>query len=122
MINKAYEQLKTPKTLLEIHSRFNEIGIGWNESQTKLFLEMDKNIVEKGGMFSMGKGDLKHKTLEALKELFKERPKIPISKIMEGLTFTIDKSELLQIVEESENYYTPNGVIICKKQRTGGEG
>lgn len=115
MITKAYEQLKTPKTLSEIHSRFNEIGIEWNESQIQLFLEMDKNIVNKNGLFSIAEGDLENKVLEALDELFKERPKIPISKILEELTFTIGKSELLRIVEESDNYYTPNGVIISKR-------
>lgn len=41
MVEKAYEQLKTPKSLSEICSRFNEIGIGWNLSQVKLFLETD---------------------------------------------------------------------------------
>ncbi|MBE6063992.1 MAG: hypothetical protein E7205_09175 [Tissierellaceae bacterium] len=115
MITKAYEQLKTPKTLSEIHSRFNEIGIEWNKSQIQLFLEMDKNIVNKNGLFSIVEGDLKKEVLEALDELFKERPKIPISKILEELTFTIGKSELLRIVEESDNYYTPNKVIISKK-------
>lgn len=115
MITKAYEQLKTPKTLSEIHSRFNEIGIEWNESQIQLFLEMDKNIVNKNGLFSKVEGDLEKEVLEALDELFKERPKIPISKILEELTFTIGKSELLRIVEESDNYYTPNKVIISKK-------
>lgn len=115
MITKAYEQLKTPKTLSEIHSRFNEIGIEWNESQIQLFLEMDKNIVNKNGLFSIAEGDLENRVLEALDELFKERPKIPISKILEGLTFTIGKAELLRIVEESDRYYTPNKVIISKK-------
>lgn len=115
MISRAYEQLITPKTLSEVHSRFKEIRINWNESQVKLFLEMDKNIVESDGLFSTGKGELEYKVLETLDELFKEKPKIPISKIMEGLPFTIGKSELLHIIEESENYYTPNGVIICKR-------
>ncbi|NLK09646.1 MAG: hypothetical protein GX317_01600 [Staphylococcus equorum] len=115
MITKAYEQLKTPKTLSEIHSRFNEIGIEWNESQIKLFIEMDKSIVDKNGLFYVGEGDLEHKVLETLDELFKERPKIPISKIMEGFSFTIGKSEFLRIIEESDNYYTPNGVIISKR-------
>jgi hypothetical protein len=40
MLEKVYEQLKTPKTLSEVHSRFNEIGIQWNQSQVRLFLEM----------------------------------------------------------------------------------
>lgn len=44
MLEKVYEQLKTPKTLSEVHSRFNEIGIQWNQSQVRLFLEMDKKL------------------------------------------------------------------------------
>ena len=115
MIVKAYKQLETPKTLSEVHRRFNEIGIHWNESQIELFLEMDKNIIERDGLFSIGDSDLEHKVIKELDELFKQRPKIPISKIMEELPFTIGKSELLNIVEESQNYYTPNGVIISIK-------
>lgn len=115
MITNIYEQLKTVKTLGEIHSRFNEIGVHWNESQIRLFLEMDKNIIERDGLFSIGDSNLEHKVIKELDELFKQRPKIPLSKIMEKLPFTIGKSELLNIVAESENYYTPNGVIISKK-------
>ena len=48
MLEKAYEQLKTPKTLSEVHSRFNEIGIQWNQSQVRLFLEMDKKNYQRG--------------------------------------------------------------------------
>lgn len=115
MVEKAYEQLKTPKSLSEIHSRFNEIGIQWNISQVKLFLEMEKKITEKEGLYSLGEGDLQQKVIGVLDQLFKEKPKIPIKKIMEQIPFTIGKSELLDIVEESENYYTPNSVIISKK-------
>ncbi len=115
MISKIYEQLKTPKTLDEVHSRINEVGIDWNKSQVSLFLEMDKNISERDGMFSVGNSDLEHKVIKVLDELFAQKPKIPISKIMEEIPFTIGKSELLNIVEKSENYYTPNGVIISRK-------
>jgi len=48
MLEKVYEQLKTPKTLSEVHSRFNEIGIQWNQSQVRLFLEMDKKNYQRG--------------------------------------------------------------------------
>ncbi|PGD70266.1 hypothetical protein [Bacillus wiedmannii] len=115
MIDKAYEQLKTPKTLSEVYSRFNEIGVKWNLSQVKLFLEMDKKIVEEDGLYSKDEEDLKQKVLEVLDRLFKEKPKMPLSKIMGKIPFTIGKTELLTIVEESDNYYTPNGVIISKK-------
>lgn len=115
MISKIYKQLKTAKTLDEVHSRFNEVGIDWNKSQIRLFLEMDKNITGREGLFSVGNSDLEHKVIKALDELFIQKPKIPISKIMEEIPFTIGKSELLSIVEKSESYYTPNGVIISKK-------
>ena len=115
MISKIYEQLKTAKTLDEVHSRINEVGIDWNKSQVRLFLEMDKNISERDGMFFVGNSDLEHKVIKVLDELFAQKPKIPISKIMEEIPFTIGKSELLNIVEKSENYYTPNGVIISRK-------
>lgn len=115
MLEKAYEQLKTPKTLSEVHSRFNEIGIQWNQSQVRLFLEMDKKITKKDGMYSIGEGDIEQKVLRILDQLFKEKPKIPLRKVMEQIPFTISKAELLEIVENSQNYYTPNGVIISKK-------
>ncbi|UZQ52414.1 hypothetical protein [Clostridium kluyveri] len=115
MIDKVYEQLKTPKTLSEVHGRFNEIGIQWNLLQVKLFLEMDKKIIVKDGLYSTGEGRLEQKVLDVLDQLFKEKPKIPVKKIMEQIPFTIGKAELLHIIEGSENYYTPNGVIICKK-------
>ena len=115
MIEKAYEQLKTPKTLLEVHSRFNEVGIHWNHSQVRLFLEMDKKITEENGLYTISEGDLEQKVLNVLDLLFKEKPKIPISKIMEQIPFTIGKAELLHIIEKSQRYYTPNGVIISKK-------
>lgn len=115
MIEKAYEQLKTPKTLSEVHSRFNEIGIQWNQSQVRLFLEMDKKIIKKDGVYSIGEGEIEQKILRILDQLFKEKPKIPLRKVMEQIPFTISKAELLEIVENSQNYYTPNGVIISKK-------
>jgi len=115
MVEKAYEQLKTPKSLFEICSRFNEIGISWNVSQVKLFLEMDKKIIEKNGLYSLGEEDIEQKIIMVLDQLFKEKPKIPIKKIMEQIPFTIGKAELLDIISDSENYYSPNDVIISKK-------
>jgi hypothetical protein len=115
MIQKAYEQLKTPKTLSEVHSRFNEIGIKWNLAQVQLFLEMDKKIVKENGLYSTNVGGLDHKVLGVLDQLFSDKPKIPVSKIMEQIPFTIGKPELLAIVEKSDSYYSPNGVIISKK-------
>lgn len=115
MIEKAYEQLKTPKTLLEVHSRFNEIGIKWNLSQVQLFLEMDKKIEVENGLYSTNEGDLDYKVLEVLDRIFSEKPKIPVSKIMREIPFTIGKRELLAIVEKCDRYYSPNGVIISKK-------
>lgn len=115
MINKVYEQLKTPKTLSEVHNRFNEIGIQWNSSQVRLFLEMDKKIIKEDGLYLIGGGDLEQKVLTVLDQLFKEKPKVPLKKIMEKIPFTIGKAEVLHIVEKSQKYYTPNGVIISKK-------
>ncbi|MUL33940.1 hypothetical protein [Priestia megaterium] len=115
MIDKAYKQLKTPKSLLEVHSRFNEIGIEWNISQVQLFLEMDKKIIEEHGLYSTNEGDLDHKVLEVLDRVFRDKPKVPLIKIMGQIPFTIGKAELLAVIEKSDNYYSPNGVIISKK-------
>ena len=77
--------------------------------------KMDKKITKKDGMYSIGEGDIEQKVLQILDQLFKEKPKIPLRKVMEQIPFTISKAELLEIVENSQNYYTPNGVIISKK-------
>ena len=76
---------------------------------------MDKKIVEEDCSYSTREGDLVQRILRVLDQLFKEKPKIPLRRIMEQIPFTIDKAELLNIVKRSENYYTPNGVIISKK-------
>ncbi|MDK2901710.1 MAG: hypothetical protein PWR14_614 [Thermosediminibacterales bacterium] len=117
VIEKIYDQLKTPKSVEEIHLRLNEIGVKWNLSQVKLFLEMDKNITQNNGLWSVGGGDLKTKVINALDELFKDRPKIPIKIILRelGSDITVSKNELLKIVEGSSKYYSPNNVIICRK-------
>ena len=115
MVEHAYEQLKTPKSVSEIHNRFNEIGIQWNLSQVKLFLEMDKKITKKEGLYSIVGADTEEKVLETLERLFKDRPKIPIKRILEEIPVTIGKSELLEMIEGSKKYYSPNDVIIIKK-------
>ena len=115
MLEQAYEQLKTPKSISEVHSRFNEIGIQWNLSQVKLFLEMDKKVIQKDGLYSIAGVGIEEKVLETLERLFKDRLKIPIKRILEEIPVTIGKSELLEIIEQSEKYYSPNGVIISKK-------
>jgi len=115
MVDRIYEQLKTPKTLKETQNRLVEIGIDWNLAQVQLFLEMDKKIVENNGFYSANVGGLDYKVLGVLDQLFKDKPKIPVRKIMEQIPFTIGKQELLAIVEKSDSYYSPNGVIISKK-------
>lgn len=115
LVDRIYEQLKTPKTLEETQNRLGEIGIEWNLAQVQLFLEMDKKIVKENGLYSTNEGGIDHKVLEVLDQLFRERPKIPVRKIMEQIPFTIGKQELLAIVVKSDSYYSPNGVIISKK-------
>lgn len=117
MIEKVYDQLKTPKTVEELHIRLNESGILWNTSQIRLFLEADKNIRQKDNLWSVDDDSIDSKVIEALDEMFKDKPKIPISIILRelGADITVSKKELLKIVEGSSRYYSPNEVIICKK-------
>lgn len=118
MVNNIYSQLKTPQSIESIHSRLIEVGVNWNLAQVKLFVSMDKNFKEHLGMWSIEDGDLSSKVLNFLDNMFSRNPKIPISIIMRKLPsdITIGKNELLKLIEDSLNYYTPNGVIICKKQ------
>lgn len=116
MINEIYSQLKTPKNIEEIHMRFSEIGLDWNEHQIKLFLGLDKNIKCESEMWSFGEGDLSTRVVSFLEELFKNKPAMPINLILKDIPFTIGKPEFLKIVELSQHFYIhPNGNVICKK-------
>ena len=116
MINKIYNQLKTPKTIEEICMRFAEIGLNWNRYQIELFIGLDKNIINASGRWSIGEDDLSSKVNAFLDDVFKNKPVMPINLILKDLPFIIGKPEFIKIVEENQNYYIhPNGVVICKK-------
>jgi hypothetical protein len=43
MVEILYEQLKTPKSVEELHQRLKESGVKWNDKERKLLLLIGRN-------------------------------------------------------------------------------
>jgi len=116
MIEQIYNQLKTPKTLEELHQRLNEIGLKWNKEQVELFLYMDKNIIKNGDAYSVGGTDAKDIILDIIDKTIGGKPIIPIKKVMENIPIDVVASaeEILKIALDSGRYISPNGAVLKK--------
>lgn len=116
MIEQIYNQLKTPKTLDELHQRLNEIGLKWNKSQVELFLQMDKNIIENRDAYSVGGTDAKDIILDIIDKTIGGKPMIPIKKVMENISLdvVVSAEEILKIALDSGRYVSPNGAVLKK--------
>lgn len=118
MENKIYEQLKTPKTIEELHERLNEIDIKWNKSQVKLFLEMDQKVVENQNKWSIKEGDMKDVVLDIIAKALGNKPIIPVKLIMNDIpkNITISEEQLLDIALKSGKYVSTNGKTLKVKR------
>lgn len=116
MVQQIYNQLKTPKTLEELHQRLNEVGIKWNKFQVELFVNMDKNIIKNGDAYSVGGTDTKDIILDMIDKIMGTKPIIPIKKVMESikLDIVISAEEILKIALDSGRYISPNGSVLKK--------
>lgn len=116
MVNQIYDQLKTPKTLEELHQRLNEIGLNWKKDQVELFLQMDKNIIKNGENYSVSGTDTKDIILDIIDKTIGGKPMIPIKKVMENISVdvVISAEEILKIALDSGRYISPNGVVLKK--------
>ena len=116
MIEQIYNQLKTPKTLEELHQRLNEIGLKWNKGQVELFLNMDKNIIRNGDTYSVGGTDTKDTILDIIDKTIGGKPMIPIKKVMENISVdvVVSAEEILKIALDSGRYVSPNGAVLKK--------
>ncbi|SKB72913.1 hypothetical protein SAMN02745120_0079 [Acetoanaerobium noterae] len=116
MVEKLYDILQTPKDIVEIQSRLNESGISWNKHQIRLFLEMDKNVVLSNGMWCVNSQEDKNKILDTIKQLLKERPIIPIKRIIDNIEIKgYDESKILKIALDTGDYISPNGKTLKRK-------
>jgi len=48
LVEIIYEQLKTPKSVEELHQRLNEAGVKWNKAQLQLLLLMIAILIGQG--------------------------------------------------------------------------
>lgn len=116
MLEQIYSQLRTPKTLDELHQRLNEIGLKWNKSQVELFLQMDKSITQKGDTYSVGGSDDRDIILDIIDKTMGVKPIVPIKKVMENISgdIIISAEEILKIALDSGRYISPNGAVLKK--------
>lgn len=116
MQEKIYSQLRTPKTLDEIYVRLNEIDIFWNKSQIKLFLEIDKNIIQKDGKWQIEGRENNETILEIIDKVLGNKPIVPIKLIMNQMPMGISQDKMLKIAAESGKYSFPNCKTIAGKK------
>ncbi len=119
MVEIIYEQLKTPKSVEELHQRLNELGIRWNKTQVELFLQMDSNIKKIGDLYSAAGDDLNNIILDVIDKAIDGKPVIPIKKIMEYVPsdITVSAEEISKIAEQSGRYILhPNGAVLMRAE------
>jgi len=116
MVEQIYDQLKTPKTLEELHERLNEIGLKWNKAQVGLFVQMDKNIKKNGITYCANVGNSKDVIIDIVDKTIGTKPLIPIRKVMDNIPFDIiiSAEEILKIAINSGRYTSPNGAVLKK--------
>jgi hypothetical protein len=114
MVEQIYDQLKTPKTLDELHQRLNEIGLKWNKAQVELFTQMDKNIIQNGVTFSISGTDTKDNILDIIDKTIGAKPMVPIKKVIENIPkdIIVSAEEILKVALESGRYISPNGSVL----------
>lgn len=116
MVEQIYSQLKTPKTLEELHQRLNEIGLKWNKAQVELFINMDKSIVKNGDTYSVVGTDPKDVILDIIDNTIGEKPIIPIKKVIQNVSsdIVVSAEEILKVALDSGRYISPNGAVLKK--------
>ena len=117
MVEIIYEQLKTPKSVEELHQRLKESGVKWNKAQLQLFLLMDSNIKKTGDLYSAGGNNLNTIILDIVDKVMDGKPVAPIKRIMEYVPsdITVSAEEISKIAEQSGKYKLhPNGAVLMR--------
>ncbi|KIO60316.1 hypothetical protein B4064_3655 [Caldibacillus thermoamylovorans] len=117
MVKTIYEQLKTPKSVEELHQRLKESGVKWNKAQLQLFLLMDSNIKKTGDLYSAGGNNLNTIILDIVDKVMDGKPVAPIKRIMEYVPsdITVSAEEISKIAEQSGKYKLhSNGAVLMR--------
>ncbi len=119
MVEIIYEQLKTPKSVEELHQRLKESGVKWNKAQLQLLFLMDSNINKTGDLYSTGGNSINSIVLDVVDKVMDGKPVAPIRKIMEYVPnhITISAEEISKIAEHSGKYKLhPNGAVLIRNK------
>lgn len=119
LVEIIYEQLKTPKSVEELHQRLNEAGVKWNKAQLQLLLLMDSNINRTGDLYSTGGNNLNSIVLDVVDKVMDGKPVAPIRKIMEYVPnhITVSADEISKIAEHSGKYKLhQNGAVLIRNK------
>jgi hypothetical protein len=117
LVEIIYEQLKTPKSVEELHQRLKESGVKWNKAQLQLFLLMDSNIKKTGDLYSVGGNNLNTIILDIVDKVMDGKPMAPIKRVMEHIPndITVSEEEILKIAEQSGKFKIhPNGAVLMR--------
>lgn len=117
LVEIIYEQLKTPKSVEELHQRLKESGVKWNKAQLQLFLLMDSNIKKTGDLYSAGGNNLNTIILDIVDKVMDGKPMAPIKRVMEHIPndITVSAEEISKIAEQSGKYKLhPNGAVLMR--------
>jgi len=120
LVEIIYEQLKTPKSVEELHQRLKESGVKWNKAQLQLFLLMDSNIKKTGDLYSVGGNHLSSVILDIVDKVMDGKPIAPIKRIMEYVPndITVSAEEISKIAEQSGKYKIhPNGAVLMRAKK-----
>lgn len=117
LVEIIYEQLKTPKSIEELHQRLKESGMEWNKAQLQLFLLMDSNIKKTGDLYSTGGNNLNTIILDIVDTVMDGKPVAPIKKIMEHVPndITISAEEISKIAEQSGKYKLHSNMAVLMR-------
>lgn len=117
MVEIIYDQLKTPKSVEELHQRLKDLGMKWNKAQLQLFLLMDSNVKKTGDLYSVGGNNLNTIILDIVDKVIDGKPMVPIKRIMEHIPndITVSAEEISKIAEQSGKYKLhPNGAVLMR--------
>ena len=119
MVEIIYEQLKTPKSVEELHQRLKESGVKWNKAQLQLFLLMDSNIKKTGDLYSVGGNHLSSVILDIVDKVMDGKPIAPIKRIMEYVPndITVSAEEISKIAEESGKYKLHSNRVVLMRAK-----
>ena len=117
LVEIIYEQLKTPKSVEELHQRLKESGVKWNKAQLQLFLLMNSNIKKTGDLYSVWGNHLNSVILDIVDKVMDGKPVAPIKRIMEYVPsdITVSAEEISKIAEQSGKYKLhSNGAVLMR--------